>query len=68
MKYLKPFNENREVFMEYRLNWIENNQPDEMYSGRLLVLIKYVKKHSIRKYVISGITKTGNEKVLIDIK
>lgn len=68
MKYMKPFKRNEDVFVEYCLTWINGNNPEEMCSDRLTVLLKYIRIEGIRKYTIYGITKDDVKKILMDIK
>lgn len=65
MKYMEPFNRNVDVFSEYKLYY---NDGEEMYSDRLTVLLRYIKLYHINKYIIYGITRSGIEKILLDIK
>ena len=67
MRYLKRFNENKDVFLEYKLEWVENGQPQEMLHDRLSKLLRFVRMESIRDYTISGETNTGEWKLVLKI-
>jgi hypothetical protein len=67
MRYLKEFNENKDVFMEYLLEFTEDGRPEELYNNRLSKLLRFVRMQEIRNYVIKGITKSGEIKLVLKI-
>lgn len=67
MRYLKRFNESKDVFLEYKLEWFENREPQEMIHDKLSKILRFVRMESIRDYTISGQTTTGEWKVILKI-
>ena len=67
MRYLKEFNENKDVFMEYLLEFTENGKPEELFNDRLSKLLRFVRVEGIRDYTIKGITKSGETKIVLKI-
>lgn len=67
MRYLKEFNENRDVFMEYLLEFTEDGKPEELYNTRLSKLLRFVRVEDIRNYTIKGITRSGETKIVLKI-
>ena len=67
MRYLKEFNENKDVFMEYILEFTENGKPEELFNNRLSKLLRFVRMESIKNYTIKGITKSGDTKIVLKI-
>lgn len=67
MRYLKRFNENKDVFMEYLLEFTENGEPQELYNTRLSKLLRFVRSEAIRDYTIKGINQSGETKILLKI-
>ena len=43
MRYLKRFNEDKDVFMEYKLEWTEDGEPQEMFHDKLRKLLRYIR-------------------------
>ena len=64
MKHLKPFNYPKDVFIEYKLEYIDSGGPDTLIHDRLTSILKFVKKHNLRKYTIFGF-KNGEWQVMI---
>jgi hypothetical protein len=67
MRYLKRFNESKDVFMEYLLEFTENGEPQELSNTRLSKLLRFVRMEGIRDYTIKGITKEGESKIMLKI-
>ena len=67
MRYLKRFNEDKDVFMEYKLEWTEDGEPQEMFHDKLSKLLRFIRMESIRDYTISGETSTGEWKIILKI-
>ena len=67
MRYLKRFNENKDVFMEYLLEFTEDGKPEELYNTRLSKLLRFVRVEDIRNYTIKGITRSGETKIVLKI-
>ena len=67
MRYLKEFNENKDVFMEYILEFTENGKPEELFNNRLSKLLRFVRMEGIKNYTIKGITKSGDTKIVLKI-
>jgi hypothetical protein len=67
MRYLKRFNENKDVFMEYLLEFTENGKPEELYNTRLSKLLRFVRMEGLKDYTIKGITQTGENKIILKI-
>jgi hypothetical protein len=67
MRYLKRFNENKDVFMEYILEFTENGEPEELYNTRLSKLLRFVRMEGLKDYTISGQTSTGEWKIILKI-
>ena len=68
MKYLMSFNEStKDVFVEYKLEWISSGEPDEMTHARLSAILKYVRVMHIKSYKISALTREGEWKLLMKI-
>lgn len=67
MRYLREFNENRDVFMEYLLEFTEDGKPEELSSNRLSKLLKFIRMQGIKNYTIKGITKSGETKIVLKI-
>jgi hypothetical protein len=68
MRYLKRFNENKDVFMEYILEFTENGEPQELYNTRLSKLLRFIRMESIRDYTIKGINQEGESKIILKIE
>lgn len=67
MKYLKKFNENKDVFIEYKLEWLENGEPQEMFHDKLSKILRFIRMESIRNYKVLGQTTTGEWKLVLNI-
>jgi hypothetical protein len=67
MRYLKRFNENKDVFMEYLLEFTEDGKPEELYNSRLTKLLRFVRTEGIKNYTIKGITRSGEGKIVLKI-
>jgi hypothetical protein len=67
MRYLREFNENKDVFMEYLLEFTEDGKPEELFSNRLSKLLRFIRTGSIKSYTIKGITKSGETKIVLKI-
>ena len=67
MRYLREFNENKDVFMEYLLEFTEDGKPEELFNDRLSKLLRFVRVEGIRDYTIKGITKSGEIKIVLKI-
>ena len=67
MRYLKEFNENKDVFMEYLLEFTEDSKPEELFNTRLSKLLRFVRVEGIKDYTINGITKSGDTKLVLKI-
>lgn len=67
MRYLKEFNENKDVFMEYLLEFTEDGRPEEVYNTRLSKLLRFVRTEEIKNYTIKGITRSGESKIMLKI-
>jgi hypothetical protein len=67
MRYLKEFNENKDVFMEYLLEFTEDSKPEELFNTRLSKLLRFVRVEGIKDYTIKGITKSGDTKLVLKI-
>jgi hypothetical protein len=67
MRYLKEFNENKDVFMEYLLEFTEDSKSEELFNTRLSKLLRFVRVEGIKDYTIKGITKSGDTKLVLKI-
>jgi hypothetical protein len=67
MRYLKEFNENKDVFMEYILEFTEDGKPEELFNNRLSKLLRFIRMEGIKNYTIKGITKSGDTKIVLKI-
>jgi len=67
MRYLREFNENKDVFMEYLLEFTEDGKPEELFNDRLSKLLRFVRVECIKDYTIKGITKSGETKIVLKI-
>jgi hypothetical protein len=67
MRYLREFNENKDVFMEYLLEFTEDGKPEELFNDRLSKLLRFVRVEGIKDYTIKGITKSGEIKIVLKI-
>jgi hypothetical protein len=67
MRYLKEFNENKDVFMEYLLEFTEDGKPEELFNSRLSKLLRFVRVEGIKNYTIKGTTKSGETKLVLKI-
>ena len=67
MRYLKEFNENKDVFMEYLLEFTEDSKPEELFNTRLSKLLRFVRVEGIKDYTIKGITRSGDTKLVLKI-
>ncbi len=67
MKYLKAFNEQKDVFLEYKLEWLSKEGPDELIRDRFTTILKYIRNFNIKEYTISGFTTKGEWKVIMKI-
>lgn len=67
MRYLKEFNENKDVFMEYLLEFTEDGKPAELYSSRLTKLLRFTRTEEIKNYTIKGITRSAEHKIILKI-
>ena len=68
MRYLKEFNENKDVFMEYILEFTEDGKPEELFNNRLSKLLRFIRMEGIKNYTIKGITKSGDTKIVLKIE
>lgn len=68
MKYLKRFNENKDVFMEYLLEFTEDGKPTELFNTRLSRLLRFVRAEGLKSYTIKGINQSGENKILLKIE
>ena len=68
MRYLKRFNENKDVFMEYLVEFTEDGKPEELYNTRLSKLLKFVRTQDIKDYTIKGINQSGESKIILKIR
>jgi len=67
MRYLKKFNENKDVFIEYKLEWFENGESQEMFHDKLSKILRFVRMESIRSYKVIGQTTAGEWKLVLNI-
>lgn len=67
MRYLKEFNENRDVFYEYLLEFTEDGKPEEMFNDKLSKLLRFIRIEGIKNYTIKGITRSGEHKIILKI-
>ena len=67
MRYLREFNENKDVFMEYLLEFTEDGKPEELFNSRLSKLLRFVRVEGIKNYTIKGMTKSGETKLVLKI-
>lgn len=67
MRYLREFNENKDVFMEYLLEFTEDGKPAELYNSRLTKLLRFARSEELRNYTIKGITRSGESKIVLKI-
>ena len=67
MRYLREFNENKDVFMEYLLEFTEDGKPEELFNHKLSKLFRFVRMEGIKDYTIKGITRTGETKIVLKI-
>ena len=67
MKYLKEFNENKDVFYEYLLEFTENGKLVEMFNDKLSKLLRFIRIEGIKNYTIKGITRSGEHKIILKI-
>ena len=58
---------NKDVFVEYKLEWISSGEEEEMTHFKLVAILKYVRTIGIHNYTISGLTSNGNWKLLMKI-
>ena len=65
MRYLKEFNKNEDVFHEYKLEWYENDIPQEIFDTRLSRLLRFIRVEEIRSYTIMGISRNGDTKLVL---
>jgi hypothetical protein len=67
MRYLKEFNENRDVFYEYLLEFTEDGKPEEMFNDKLSKLLRFIRMEGIKSYTIKGINRSGEHKIILKI-
>jgi hypothetical protein len=67
MRYLREFNENKDVFHEYLLEFTEDGKPEELFHSRLSKLLRFVRMEGIKNYTIKGITRSGEHKIMLKI-
>lgn len=63
MIHLKKFNEDREVFVEFMLEWETPDGLETLFSNRLMSIMKFTKRHRLKNYTIKGF-KGGSGKLL----
>ncbi len=68
MKYLKKFNESKDVFIEYLLEFTEDGKPAELFNTKLSRLLRFVRTEDLKKYTIKGINQSGENKILLKIE
>lgn len=59
--------ENKDFYTEYKLEWFDNNRPQEMTHNRLAKLLKFVRLQNIKTYTISGFNQKKEWRILIKI-
>lgn len=67
MRYLKKFNEEKDIFLEYILEFTEQGKPQNFSSDRLSRLLRFIKNESIINYTIRGINQSGESKIILKI-
>jgi hypothetical protein len=68
MRYLREFNENKDVFIEYLLEFTEDGRPEELFDTKLSRLLRFIRVEGIRNYTIKGLTKSGETKIVLKIE
>lgn len=64
MIYLKKFNEGRELFVEFMLEWETPDGFETLFNNRLMSVIKFTRRHSLKSYTIKGL-RGGQWEVII---
>lgn len=59
--------ENKDFYTEYKLEWFDNDKPDEMTNDKLTKLLRFVRLQNIKRYTISGLNQKKEWKILIKI-
>lgn len=67
MIHLKKFNEDREVFVEFMLEWETPDGLETLFSNRLMSIMKFTKRHSLKNYTIKGF-RSGQWEIIINKK
>lgn len=57
----------KDTFIEYRLDYIENGEKQELYSTMLSRILRFVRSQSLRDYSIYGFTTKDEWKLLMKI-
>ena len=59
--------EKKDYFTEFKLEWFDNNKPEEIFNTRMTKLLSYAKREGIKRYTISGFNQNKEWKMLIKI-
>jgi hypothetical protein len=57
----------KDTFIEYRLDYIESGEKQEMYHAMLSKVLRFVRNESLRDYSIYGLTTKDEWKLLMKI-
>ena len=57
----------KDTFIEYRLDYIENGEKQELYSTMLSRILRFVRNESLRNYSIYGFTTKDEWRLLMKI-
>lgn len=57
----------KDTFIEYRLDYIENGEKQVMYHAMLSKILRFVRNESLRDYSIYGLTTKDEWKLLMKI-
>jgi hypothetical protein len=67
MIHLKKFNEDREIFIEFMLEYETTNGLETLSNYRLMYIIKFTKRNNLKNYTIKGF-RGGQWEVIINKK
>ena len=64
MIYLKKFNEGKDLFIEFMIEWSIDDVVETFFDTRLMTIMKFTKRNNLKSYTIKGF-RGGSWEVII---